>query len=71
MKRLQLTQKWVRKSIALFAMITLTNQLVFAQQDLKIVRATSRLVDIRDGDYFKKDLWIRECGFDLLAAWFT
>jgi len=35
----------------------ITGQSLFAQQNLPIIRATSKIVDIRDGDDFQKANW--------------
>lgn len=37
--------------------LLILGQFLFAQQYLPIIRATSKIVDIRDGDDFKKATW--------------
>lgn len=43
--------------ISLIVIFALVGQLIFAQKDIPIIKATSKKVDIRDGKFLKKQYW--------------
>ena len=49
--------KIMTQKLNLFLVLLIVGQSLFAQQNLPIIRATSKIVDIRDGDDFKKATW--------------
>ena len=49
--------KIMTQKLNLFLVLFITGQSLFAQQNLPIIRATSKIVDIRDGDDFQKANW--------------
>ena len=57
MKPVQLLTTWDRKGIVLCTIALLLIQTVFAQQNLRIINATSGKVDVRDGEVFQKGVW--------------
>jgi len=52
-----LPTSWERKYIALFALIILFSQTLFAQQMQPIIKATSSKVDVKDGEIYQKAVW--------------
>lgn len=46
-----------RKYIALFVLIILFSQTIFAQQKQPTIKATSRKVDVKDGEIYQKAVW--------------
>jgi len=45
------------KKISLAFAFILSGHLLFAQEKIQTIRATSKMVDIRDGNIFKKANW--------------
>jgi len=48
---------WGRKYIAFIVVIISFTQPLFAQQKLPIIKATSKTVDVKDGDVYQKGIW--------------
>lgn len=57
MKLSTLPTLWDRKYISIFALITLFNQTIFAQQKQHTIKATSTKVDVKDGEIYQKAVW--------------
>lgn len=57
MKLITARTMWDRKNIALFAIIILSGQIIFAQQKQPVIKATSRKVDVKDGKIYQKGIW--------------
>jgi C-terminal processing protease CtpA/Prc len=56
MKVITLPTLWDRKYIALFVLI-MFSQTIFAQQKQHLIKATSRKVDVKDGEIYQKKVW--------------
>lgn len=57
MNLLTLAQRWAWKSIAFIALQCMAIHSSKAQQNLPVIHATSRIVDIRDGGKMQKSVW--------------
>lgn len=57
MKLITLPTSWDRKYIALFALIILFSQTIFARQKQPIIKAISSKVDVKDGEIYQKAVW--------------
>ncbi len=57
LKRLGQEKAMIPKTIVTCTLMLLLGQLLFAQEKLPTIKATSKLVDIRDGDNFQKGSW--------------
>jgi len=57
MKLIILPTSWDRNCIALFALIILFSQPIFAQQKQSIIKASSNKVDVKDGGIYQKSVW--------------
>jgi hypothetical protein len=53
MNRITMIPNWARKTIAFFIIIFLLTPVVFAQQKLPVINATSKKVDVQDGAIFR------------------
>lgn len=57
MRLITLPTPWDRRYIALFILLTLFSQTILAQKKQPIIKATSRIVDIKDGEVYQKAEW--------------
>ena len=57
MKRITKPTWWGRKYIAFIVVIISFIQPLYAQQELPVIKATSKTVDVKDGDVYQKGIW--------------
>lgn len=57
MKRITKPTWWGRKYIAFTVVIISFIQPLYAQQELPVIKATSKTVDVKDGEVYQKGIW--------------